>query len=237
VVNLMGEPIAQRWTDQAKLRIRASRVSGTQRLVEAIDALPEDRRPQVLISQSASGYYGARGDEQLDEEAAAGSDFLAEVVVAWEQAALTAQGPRVVLTRTGVVISSSGGALDRMLPFFRLGIGGPVAGGHQYVPWVHLDDVVGAILHCVGEPALAGAVNVTAPQPVTNAELTRALGHVLRRPAVLPVPELALRVLYGEMAQVVSTGQRVVPARLERSGYTFRYTDVEAALQDALRRG
>jgi uncharacterized protein (TIGR01777 family) len=218
-----------------KSRIHDSRVIGTQRLVEAIDMLPEEQRPGVLISQSASGYYGARGDEQLDEEAPPGSDFLARVVVDWEQAALRAGVPRVVVTRTGVVLSPTGGALDRMLPFFRLGIGGPVAGGRQYVPWVHLDDVVGAILYCAGDPDVAGAVNVTAPHPVTNAELSRALGHVLRRPAMLPVPELALRLLYGEMAQVVSSGQRVVPARLERSGYTFRHTDVEAALRDALK--
>jgi hypothetical protein len=144
---------------------------------------------------------------------------------------------RVVCTRTGVVLSASGGALARMLPFFRLGVGGPVAGGRQYVPWVHLDDVAGAVLHCLDSSGAAGPVYVTAPDPATNTELARALGRVLGRPAVLPVPALALRLLYGEMAEVVTTGQRVLPERLERLGYRFRHPELEPALRDVLARG
>jgi uncharacterized protein len=236
VVNLLGEPIAQRWTDTAKERIRESRVQGTRAVVAALNALPEDARPRVLISQSATGYYGARGDAPLDEQASPGDDFLAEVVVAWEhEATAAAQAPaRVVCTRTGVVLSPSGGALGKMLPFFKLGIGGPVAGGHQYVPWIHLDDVVGGLVHCLDSEEADGPVNLTAPEPVTNAELSRALGHALGRPAVLPVPGIAVRLLYGEMAEVVTTGQRAIPARLRELGYSFRHPGIELALKDVL---
>ncbi len=235
VVNLMGEPIAQRWSPETKKRIRDSRVQGTRMLVEGLAALPDAERPSVLISQSATGYYGPHGDEPLDEDAPPGDDFLAGVVVEWEREALAAApGIRVVLTRTGVVVAPSGGALAQMLPFFRLGLGGPVAGGRQYVPWVHLDDVIGAIEHCLAGNGAEGSVNLTAPRPVTNTELSRALGKALRRPAILPVPAFGLKLLYGEMAQVVITGQRVVPARLQRFGYEFRHTEIEAALRDVL---
>jgi uncharacterized protein len=237
VVNLMGEPIAQRWSEAAKRGIRESRVLGTRMLAEGLAALPDGERPAVLVSQSATGFYGPSGDERLDETAPPGSDFLARVVVEWEREAGTAaQHCRVVLTRTGVVLAASGGALAQMLPFFRLGLGGPVAGGRQYVPWVHLDDVVGAILYCIGNRDAAGPVNVTAPEPVPNAHFSRALGRVLGRPAVLPVPAFGLRLLYGEMAEVVTTGQRVVPARLAQFGYEFRHAEIEAALRDALGR-
>jgi uncharacterized protein (TIGR01777 family) len=189
----------------------------------------------VLVSQSATGYYGPHGDEPLDEEAPAGDDFLAGVVVAWEREAQAAPSDvRVVCTRTGVVLSPRGGALGTMLPFFRLGLGGPVAGGRQYVPWIHLEDVVGALAYCASDVRLSGAVNVTAPHPVTNRELTRALAHTLHRPAVFPVPAAALKVLYGEMAQVVTTGARVVPTRLEEAGYDFAYPELAAALGDLL---
>jgi uncharacterized protein len=238
VVNLMGEPVAQRWTAQAKQAIRESRVAGTRQLVGGLLALAPERRPGTLVSQSATGFYGPRHEERLTEDSPAGTDFLAGVVVAWEREALNAEGElRVALTRTGVVLSPEGGALAKMLPFFRLGIGGPVAGGRQYVPWIHLDDVVGALLFCLENPQVSGPVNLTAPEPVTNAALSRTLGRVLRRPAVLPVPAIALNVLYGEMAQIVTTGQRVLPARLEQSGYAFRYPELEAALRDVLGRG
>jgi uncharacterized protein (TIGR01777 family) len=238
VVHLLGEPIAQRWTDESKEAIRESRVASTRALVEGLSALPAGERPRTLISQSAVGFYGPRGDEKLDEDAPAGSDFLAGVVVAWEHEALAAasSGVRVVVTRTGVVLSPSGGALAKMLPFFRLGIGGPVAGGRQYVPWVHLDDVVGAMLFCAGRPEATGPVNLTAPSPVTNAQLSKVLGRVLKRPAFLPVPGLAVKALYGEMAEIVITGQRAVPAVLEKLGYGFRHPDLEAALRDVLGR-
>jgi hypothetical protein len=235
VVHLLGEPIAQRWTDDAKQRIRDSRVKSTQHLVQGLAALAAEERPAVLVSQSAVGYYGPRGDAPLDEHASAGHDFLAEIVVGWERAAAAAPaGTRVVCTRTGVVLSSSGGALAKMLPFFKLGVGGPVAGGKQYVPWIHLDDVVGGLVCCLDDGTATGPVNLTAPDPVTNAELSRALGHVLGRPAVLPVPGVAVKLLYGEMAEIVTGGQRALPARLDDLGYGFRHTEIEAALADVL---
>jgi uncharacterized protein (TIGR01777 family) len=237
VVHLLGEPVAQRWTAQAKEAIRQSRVAATRSLVQGLLALGPERRPGTLVSQSATGFYGPRDDQPVDEDAPPGADFLAEVVVAWEREALGAGADlRVVVTRTGVVLSPEGGALAEMLPFFRMGIGGPVAGGRQYVPWVHLDDVVRAMLFCLDRAEAAGSVNLTAPNPVTNAELSRVLGRVLRRPAVLPVPAMALKVLYGEMAQIVITGQRAVPVRLSQLGYGFRHPDLEAALRDALSR-
>jgi uncharacterized protein (TIGR01777 family) len=165
--------------------------------------------------------------------------FVSDVVVAWEGEAMQAGdlGVRVILTRTGVVLSPQGGALSRMLPFFKLGVGGPVAGGGQYVPWVHLDDAAGAIAFCLDTEAARGPVNVTAPRPVTNRDLSKALGRVLRRPAVLPVPAAALRVLYGEMSQVVTTGAHVIPRRLEELGYRFRWPELEPALHAATGRG
>ncbi len=237
VVHLLGEPIAQRWSAEAKHRIRDSRVLSTRWLVEGLMGLDDGERPGTLISQSATGFYGPRDDRRLDETAPPGSDFLAGVVRGWEHEALVAEARmRVVLTRTGVVLSAEGGALAQMLPFFRLGLGGPVAGGHQYIPWVHLDDVVGAILWCVDTTGASGAVNVTAPEPVTNADFSRALGRVLGRPAVLPVPGFALGLLYGEMAEIVTTGQRVVPSALQSLGYEFRHPELEAALRDVLKR-
>jgi uncharacterized protein (TIGR01777 family) len=236
IVHLLGEPVDQRWTARAKQAIRDSRVRSTELLVEALRTLPESARPGVLVSQSAAGYYGPRGDEPLDESAAAGDDFLAGVVREWEAAAQGAEDlVRVVRMRTGVVLSTSGGALSRMLPFFRAGVGGPVAGGRQQVPWVHLADVVGALVFAIDTTDLSGAVNVAAPQPATNAELSRALGRVLRRPAFLPVPGLALRALYGEMAMIVLTGQALEPAKLLTCGYEFRFPALEPALADVLR--
>lgn len=235
VVHLLGEPVDQRWTAEAKRAIRESRVASTRNLVAALRALPETDAPPVLVSQSATGYYGACDGRPLDEHAALGSGFLAEVVDEWERAALEAAAcMRVVVMRTGVVLSPRGGALARMLPFFRAGVGGPVAGGEQYVPWVHLDDVVGAVLRSIDDPEADGPVNVTAPTAVTNRQLSHTLGRVLRRPAVLPVPALALRALYGEMASIVVTGQHVVPRRLHELGYVFRQPRLEPALRGVL---
>jgi uncharacterized protein (TIGR01777 family) len=235
VVHLLGERVDQRWTAEAKRAIRESRVSSTRALVDVLQALPPDARPSALISQSATGYYGAGDGRPLAEDAPAGAGFLAGVVVAWEREALGATSfMRVVCTRTGVVLSPSAGALGRMLPFFRLGLGGPVAGGEQHVPWVHLDDVVASTLACLNDARADGPVNVTAPQPVTNAQLSRVLGRVLRRPAVLPVPGFAVRALNGEMADIVITGQRVVPQRLHELGYEFRHPQLEPALRDVL---
>ena len=231
IIHLLGETVAQRWNDDVKREIRDSRILSTRQLVAGLAALEEGERPRVLVSQSTTGFYGPQGDERLDEEAAPGSDFLANVVRDWEAEAQTAAelGLRVVMTRTGVVLADGSGALEKMLPFFKLGIAGPVAGGKQYVPWVHLDDVVGALVACL-DGELRGPVNVTAPEPVTNKEFSKTLGRVLKRPAFAPVPALVLKALYGEMAVIVTTGQRVVPTRLEESGYRFRQPDLEAAL-------
>jgi uncharacterized protein len=238
VVHLLGAPIATRWTEETKRSIRDSRVLSTQSIVTRLRELG-DGRPTVLVSQSATGYYGHRHAEPVREDAAAGSDFLAELTTAWEREALGAGelGMRVVRTRTGVVLSAGGGALAKMLPPLRLGLGGPVGGGAQYVPWIHLDDVVGALLLCLDDQAASGPVNVTAPTPVSNAEFSKTLGRVLHRPAVLPVPGIAVRLLYGEMASVVTTGQRAIPDRLEQLGYRFRFPQLEPALRDVLGRG
>jgi uncharacterized protein len=233
VVHLLGETIAQRWSEDVKREVRDSRVLATRNLVAALSDLPEAERPPVLVSQSATGFYGPRGGERIGEDEPAGRDWLADLVRDWEAEAREAPG-RVVLTRTGVVLSPEGGALEKMLPFFKLGVGGPVAGGRQYVPWVHLDDVVGAIDFCLRSD-VEGPVNVTAPEPVTNKELSRTLGRVLRRPAFAPVPALAVKTLYGEMATIVTTGARVMPERLLELGYEFRRPDLEDALRSAIR--
>jgi uncharacterized protein len=235
VIHLLGEPIAQRWTESSREAIRDSRIRSTLMLVAAMRSLDDAERPPVLVSQSATGYYGPCDARELDEQSPAGNDFLAEVVSEWEAEAHAAISiARVVTTRTGVVLSPSGGALAKMLPFFRAGVGGPIAGGHQYVPWIHIDDVVDGLLFCLDNGAASGPVNLTAPTPATNAELSRALGHILHRPAVLPVPAAALRLLYGEMSTVVTSGQRAVPRRLEDLGFAFRHSDLEPALRDVL---
>src|SRR4051794_3168171 len=234
VVNLLGEPLAQRWSDDAKRRILESRQAGTRNLVAGMrEAGP---RMRVLVSSSGAGYYGPHGDEALDESAPAGEGFEAEVTSTWEREAARAEelGLRVAISRTGVVLSPEGGALEKMLPPFRMGVGGPVAGGRQYLSWIHLDDVVGAMLCLLDEDGASGAFNVTAPEPATNAEFSKALGRVLHRPAFMPVPGLAVRLLYGEMAEVVTTGRRALPKRLQELGYEFRQPDLEGALRDAV---
>ncbi len=237
VFHLAGEPVAQRWSAAAKQAIRESRVIGTRNLVQGLAAL--EQRPPVLVSSSAVGYYGARGEEPIDEDAPAGRDFLAQVCAEWESEATRAAqlGIRVVVVRTGIVLDTEGGALAKMLPPFRLGVGGPVAGGRQYVAWVHTDDVVRLMLAALDGEEWSGPINATAPAPVTNAELSRALGKVLHRPSFLPVPGLALRALFGEMAQIVTTGARVVPARPLVLGYEFRHPELEEALRTAIAPG
>ena len=235
VVNLLGEPIAQRWSDDAKRRIRESRVTATQMLVTGLRALPESDRPRVLVSQSATGYFGASDDRMLTDDSPPGKDFLARIVADWEASALAGGDMlRVAVTRTGVVISPSGGALSKMLPVFRAGIGGPVAGGRQYVPWIHLDDVIAGLLFCLDHDQVIGPVNLTAPAPVDNTEFSHALGRALGRPAFLPVPGLAVRALYGEMSEIVTSGQRAIPARLLALGLEFRHPEIEPALRDVL---
>ena len=238
VAHLLGEPVAQRWSNDAKREIRDSRVLATRNLVAALRELSDAERPGVLVSQSASGHYGPHGDERVDESAAAGDDFLAAVTVEWEQQARAAEelGLRVATPRTGVVLSEQGGALDKMLPFFKLGVGGPVAGGRQYVPWVHLDDVAGGLAFSLSDERVSGPLNLTAPEPVTNKDFSQTLGRVLKRPALAPVPALAVKALYGDMATIVTTGVRAVPARLLELGYRFRQPELEAALLEATSR-
>ena len=235
VVHLAGENVAQRWTASAKRAIRESRVIATRHLVEGLRECGTGR-PSLLVSASAIGYYGAHREEPLDEEAPAGHDFLAEVCLAWETQARMAEdlGVRTVQVRTGVVLDPRGGALAKMLPPFRLGLGGPVAGGAQYVSWIHVDDLVAIVRTALADERWSGPVNGTAPEPLTNHELARALGRALHRPALLPVPGAALRMLYGEMAQIVTTGARVLPAKPLMLGYEFRHPQLEQALRAAL---
>ena len=234
VIHLAGEPVAQRWSDSSKRAIRESRVAGTEHLLEGLRGT--EQRPKVLVSSSATGYYGPHGPEPLDEEAPPGEDFLAEICVAWEAVAERAVelGMRVLRVRTGVVLDSNGGALEKMLTPFKAGVGGPVAGGRQYMPWVHADDVVGIMSTALEDERWHGAANATAPVPVTNAEFSKALGRVLHRPSVLPVPGAALKLLYGEMSEIVTTGARVVPAKPLMLGYDFRHPDLDEALRSAL---
>jgi uncharacterized protein (TIGR01777 family) len=242
VVHLAGEPVAQRWSANAKRAILDSRVSGTRNLIAG---LREARRsgsgagPATLISSSAIGYYGAHGEEPLDEDTPPGKDFLAQVCAAWEREADGAAelGMRVVQVRTGVVLDSSGGALGKMLPPFRLGLGGPVGGGRQYISWIHAEDLVEIMLTALEQEAWSGPINATAPEPVRNGEFSRLLGRVLGRPAVLPVPGFGLRLLYGEMAEIITTGARVVPAKALVLGYQFRHAALEPALRSAIAAG
>ncbi len=239
VVHLAGEPVAQRWSHSAKRAIRESRTIGTRHLVEGLRECGSpggEGRPKVVVSSSAIGYYGPHGEEPLDEEAPAGSGFLAEVCVAWEAQARLVEdvGVRSVQVRTGVVLDPRGGALAKMLPPFRLGVGGPVAGGRQYVSWIHVEDLVGVIRTALEDERWSGPVNGTAPEPVTNRELSRALGRALHRPALLPVPGAALRALYGEMAQIVTSGARVLPVKPLVLGYEFSYPHLGEALTAAL---
>ncbi len=234
VVHLAGENVAQRWTAKAKQAIRDSRVKGTRHLVEGLsDAEP---RPRTLVSASAIGYYGAHGEEPLDEDAGAGADFLADVCADWEHEARRASelGIRAVQVRTGVVLDRDGGALGKMLPAFRLGVGGPVAGGRQYISWIHRDDLIGIILAAIEDERWSGPVNATAPEPVTNRDFSRALGGALGKPSWLPVPGIALRALYGDMADIVTTGARVVPAKPLVLGYRFRHARLGGALRSTL---
>ena len=237
VVHLAGENIAGRWTPQKKARIHASRVDGTRLLVQALSGLV--RPPKVLIAASAIGYYGDRADAVVDENSAPGAGFLADVVRAWEAATqpAAAHGIRVVNLRFGVVLSPAGGALATMLPPFRLGAGGPVGGGEQYMSWVAIDDVIGAILHALTTPELSGPVNVVAPNPATNRQFTRTLGRVLSRPTVIPMPAFAVKLAFGEMGEaLLLSSTRVEPRRLEETGYPFRFPELEGALRHLLGR-
>jgi uncharacterized protein len=236
VVNLVGEEINQRLTDEAKVRIRESRILGTRNLLEGIEASPTE--PSVFVGQSAIGYYGDRGAQVVDEESEPGEGFAAEVPIDWEAAERQAEGifDRVVIFRTGLVLSKNGGLLKQLLLPFKLGIGGPIAGGDQYMSWVHIEDVVGLFLWALDDHRVWGVINGTAPNPVTNRELSKALGRALNRPAFMPVPKFAVAALRGgELADVVAGGARVIPRRALDLGYEFRHPELDEAMRSALR--
>src|SRR5215213_2898927 len=236
-VHLAGENLAEgRWTDEKKRRIRESRVKGTRLISETLAGLA--RQPEVLVSASAVGFYGSRGDEVLTEQSAAGDDFLAQVCREWEEATAAAEGARirVVHLRFGVILSGRGGALKKMLTPFRLGVGGKLGDGRQYMSWVTLDDAVGAIEHALSDKTLSGPVNVVAPRPVTNKEFTKAMGSALSRPTFFSVPAFAARLAFGEMADAtLLSSQRAEPARLQESGFVFKYPEIEGALRHVLK--
>jgi uncharacterized protein (TIGR01777 family) len=237
VVNLIGESIDQRWTDEAKRRILDSRGRATKNLVDALSAA--DPRPGVLVSQSGVGYYGDRGDALVDESTPPGDSFDAQVCVAWEAAAHDAEkvGVRVVVTRTGLVLDPASGLLKQLLPPFKLGLGGPIAGGHQYMPWIHIADEMRVLQWALDTEKATGTYNATSPNPVTNREFSRALGRALGRPAVLPLPKLALRLRFGEeLGETVAGGQRVMPRRALDAGFEFTHPELEPALRDLLQR-
>ncbi len=233
VVNLAGEPVAQRWTATARDKILRSRVEGTRALVAAMRAQP----PQVLISASAVGYYGSRGDEVLTESAPAADDFLGRVASAWEEEAQAAEplGVRVARIRIGVVLGRGGGALARMLLPFRLGVGGRLGSGHQWMSWIHIDDLIALIAFLIKESTVRGVFNATSPFPVTNREFTRALAEALHRPAIFPVPAFALRWMFGEMSQVLLGSQRAFPDAAQRAGFVFQHPDLYATLAELAR--
>ena len=230
VVHLAGEPIAQRWTSAARERIRRSRVEGTRALVMAMRPQP----PQVLISASAVGYYGSRGDDLLTESEPAANDFLGQVAAAWEEEAMAAEafGVRVARLRSGMVLGRKGGALARMVLPFRLGLGGRLGSGDQWVSWIHIADLTALIRFLLKESTVRGAFNATSPFPVPNREFTKALAEAVHRPAILPVPEFALKLLFGEMAEVLLGSQRAIPDAAQRAGFIFQHPDIFAALAE-----
>jgi hypothetical protein len=231
ILHLAGEPIAQRWNSDVRRRIRESRVEGTRQLVSAIAGLRH--KPSVLISASAVGYYGDGGDEILTESSMPGNDFLAQLCVDWEQEALRARevGLRVVLIRIATVLGREGGALKQMLSAFRLGIGGKFGNGRQWMPWIHLDDLVELLIFSAENPSVEGPLNGSAPRPVTNAEFTRVLAAAVHRPAIFPIPKFALKLALGEVAEFVFKSERVIPEGAERAGFSFQFPEIGAALR------
>lgn len=229
VIHLAGEPVAQHWTAEVKRRIRESRVTGTRKLVAAIGAL--EFKPSVLVSSSAIGYYGDRGDELLTEESSPGSDFLAQVCRDWEQEAIQARdfGLRVVPIRTGIVLGRDGGALKQMLPPFRMGFGGKLGDGKQWMSWIHVDDLVRLYAFAAENPEVNAPLNGVRAA-ITNAAFTRELGRALHRPTLLPIPKFGLKAAFGEMSEVLLSSARVVPQRTEEAGFRYKYNDLSAAL-------
>ncbi|MGH8104613.1 MAG: TIGR01777 family oxidoreductase [bacterium] len=234
VVHLAGDVVAGRWSPEKKKRIRDSRVNTAKQIVEAIHAAHQ--RPKALITASAIGHYGDRGDETVTEDSPPGSDFLSKTCVEWESASRAAEplGVRVVAVRTGIVLDPQIGALKAMLLPFRLGLGGPLGSGRQWMSWVHIDDVIGIFLHALEIESVTGALNATAPNPVRNLEFTKALGKVLHRPAFLAAPAFALKLFFGEFSCFLLSGQRVLPERTQQSGYAFKHSDLDPALHSLL---
>ncbi|MBX3412903.1 MAG: TIGR01777 family oxidoreductase [Pirellulales bacterium] len=235
IVHLAGEPVAEgRWNAEKKRRIRESRILGTRNLVRGLEQLTT--RPRVLVSASAVGYYGSRGDEVLDENSPPASDFLADVCRDWEAESHRARdlGMRVVNPRIGIVLGKGGGAMAKMLFPFKLGLGGRLGSGNQWMPWVHVDDIVGLILFAIEHESLQGAANATGPHPVTNREFTRTLARVLHRPAIFPVPAFGLKLAIGGFGEILLTSQRAVPQALLEAGYAFKYPTLEAALRTSV---
>lgn len=235
VLHLAGESVAEgRWTTAQKARIRDSRVVGTRNLVQGI--VQATTRPRVLVSASAVGYYGDRGDQELTESAPPADDFLARVCVEWEREAVAAEtsGVRVVTARTGIVLGAGGGALGKMLTPFKLGAGGPLGNGRQWMPWVHVADLARLYVHAAATPSITGAMNAVAPHPVRNAEFTKALARQLHRPAFMPAPYLGLRLAFGEFAQVLFASQRVLPRVALDTGFVFQFPEIVAALREIL---
>jgi uncharacterized protein (TIGR01777 family) len=231
VIHLAGEPVAQRWTAKARERIETSRVAGTRAVVDALRENP----PRILISASGVGYYGSRGDEVLTETSAPGNDFLARLSIQWEREAMAAEqfGVRVVVPRISMVLGRDGGALAKMLPPFRAGAGGRLASGAQWMPWIHVDDLAELAAFAIAHD-LRGPVNACSPNPVTNAQFTRELASALHRPAIFPVPKFALKLLFGEMAEMVLASQRVIPEAVQRAGFSYRYAELSSALRAIL---
>jgi len=235
VLHLAGESVAEgRWTEQQKARIRDSRVIGTRHLVQGLAQAAT--RPKTLVSASAVGYYGDRGEEELAETAAPAHDFLADVCVEWEREAVAAEasGVRVVTARTGIVLGAGGGALAKMLTPFKLGGGGPLGNGRQWMPWIHVADLARLYVHAAENASIRGPMNAVAPQPVRNSEFTKALAGQLHRPAFLPAPYFGLRLLFGEFAKVLFASQRVIPRVALDTGFVFQYPEIATALREIL---
>lgn len=233
VINFIGFNIFTRWTERAKRLILESRIKSTQNLVDCLPS--EEGSPITFMNASASGYYGFKEVTERTEESGPGNDFLADVCVQWEAEALRAGArARVILLRTGIVLEPHGGALAKMLPGFRLGVAGHLGNGGQWFPWIHISDYMNAILFLLDNATVSGAVNMSAPHPVTNRQFTKTLGRVLNRPTVLPVPAFAVRILFGEMASVILEGTKMMPAKLMENGFLFQYPDLEGALRNLL---